>query len=62
MTDWLIILFFGCALVIGVYFTWVLLKVEMDGRPKPPPTGDDFGFRADGASTPSHHLPLSRRH
>ena len=36
--------FFGVALVIGIYFTWVLLRNEMAGRPKPKPDTYDFGF------------------
>jgi hypothetical protein len=39
-----IMIFFGIALVIGVYFGWVLLRNEMIGRPKPPPDTYDFGF------------------
>lgn len=49
-TDTMIAIFFGVALVIGVYFTWVLLRSEMAGRPKPPDTYD-FGF---GPSHPDH--------
>ena len=33
-TDILIGIFFGTALVIGIYFTWVLLRKEMAGRQK----------------------------
>jgi hypothetical protein len=44
MTGWFLAIFFGVALVIGVYFTWVLLRAEMEGKPKAPPIGDDFGF------------------
>ena len=36
MTNIFIMIFFGVALVIGVYFTWILLRNEMAGRPKPP--------------------------
>jgi hypothetical protein len=43
-TDILIAIFFGAALAIGIYFTWVLLRSEMRGRPKPPPDTYDFGF------------------
>ena len=31
-TDILIGIFFGAALAIGIYFTWVLLRKEMAGR------------------------------
>lgn len=44
MTNIFIMIFFGVALVIGVYFTWVLLRKEMAGRPKLPPDTYDFGF------------------
>jgi hypothetical protein len=44
MTNIFIMIFFGVALVIGVYFTWILLCNEMAGRPKPPPDSYDFGF------------------
>jgi hypothetical protein len=44
MTNIFIMIFFGIALVIGVYFTWVLLRNEMAGRPKPPADPYDFGF------------------
>ncbi len=45
MTDNIFILiFFGVALVIGIYFTWILLRKEMDGKPIPPPDTYDFGF------------------
>jgi hypothetical protein len=44
MTGVLIVVFFGIALVIGIYFLWVLLRKEMEGRPKPPPDTYDFGF------------------
>jgi hypothetical protein len=37
-------IFFGSALVIGIYFVWVLFRAEMDGKPKAPPVDDDFGF------------------
>ena len=53
MTNWLIILFFGFALAIGIYFTCILLRVEMYGKPKPPPVGDDFGFAPKSSRTPS---------
>ncbi|HEY2001059.1 MAG TPA: hypothetical protein VGG80_02015 [Acidobacteriaceae bacterium] len=46
-----IMIFFGIALIIGVYFGWVLLRNEMIGRPKPPPDPYDFGF---GPSQPDH--------
>jgi hypothetical protein len=49
-TDILIGIFFGAALVVGVYFTWVLLRKEMAGRPKTPDTYD-FGF---GPPQPDH--------
>lgn len=51
MTNIFIMIFFGIALVIGVYFGWVLLRNEMIGRPKPPPDTYDFGF---GPSQPDH--------
>ena len=35
MTDWLIFIFFGVALLIGIYFTWILLRIEMRGKPAP---------------------------
>jgi hypothetical protein len=44
MTGILIVVFFGIALIIGIYFLWVLLRREMEGRPKPPPDPYDFGF------------------
>lgn len=44
MTNILIMIFFGIALVIGVCFAWVLLRNEMAGRPKPPKDLYDFGF------------------
>jgi hypothetical protein len=44
MTNIFIMIFFGVALVIGLYFTWVLLRNEMAGHPKPPPDAYDFGF------------------
>jgi hypothetical protein len=44
MTNIFIMIFFGIALVIGVYFTWLLLRNEMAGRPKPPADPYDFGF------------------
>ncbi|MCU1312287.1 MAG: hypothetical protein JWM54_44 [Acidobacteriaceae bacterium] len=44
MTGVFIVLFFGIAFVIGIYFLWVLLRKEMEGRPKPPPDTYDFGF------------------
>ena len=50
-TNLLIMIFFGIALVIGVYFTWLLLRNEMRGRPKPPPDTYDFGF---GPPNPDH--------
>ncbi len=59
MTNWLIILFFGSALIIGIYFTWILLKAEMDGKPKPPPVDDDFGFAPPPTHTPSGSVRLS---
>ncbi|HZD77091.1 MAG TPA: hypothetical protein VE218_08805 [Acidobacteriaceae bacterium] len=51
MTNIFILIFFGIALVIGIYFTWILLRNEMAGRPKPPPDPYDFGF---GPSQPDH--------
>jgi hypothetical protein len=51
MTNIFIMIFFGIALVIGVYFTWILLRNEMAGRPKPPPDTYDFGF---GPPQPDH--------
>lgn len=50
-TNLMILIFFGIALVIGVYFMWVLLRNEMHGRPKPPPDTYDFGF---GPPNPDH--------
>jgi hypothetical protein len=50
-TDLFIMIFFGIALVIGLYFMWVLLRNEMRGRPKPPPDTYDFGF---GPPNPDH--------
>lgn len=50
-TNLLIMVFFGIALVIGLYFMWVLLRNEMRGRPKPPPDTYDFGF---GPPNPDH--------
>jgi hypothetical protein len=50
MTNIFIMIFFGVALVIGVYFTWILLRNEMAGRPKRPDTYD-FGF---GPPQPDH--------
>jgi hypothetical protein len=44
MTNIVIMIFFGIALVISLYFTWVLLRKEMAGRPKLPPDTYDFGF------------------
>ena len=32
MTNIFIMIFFGVALVIGIYFTWILLRNEMAGR------------------------------
>ena len=49
-TDILIGIFFGAALDVGVYFTWVLLRKEMAGRPKTPDTYD-LGF---GSPHPDH--------
>lgn len=54
MTNIFIMIFFGIALVIGIYFTWVLLRNEMAGRPKCPPDPSDFGFG------PAHPEPKSR--
>jgi hypothetical protein len=51
LTNIFIMIFFGVALVIGVYFTWILLRNEMAGRPKPPPDTYDFGF---GPPQPDH--------
>ena len=35
MTDiYIIMIFFGVALIIGIYFSWMLLRNEMAGRPK----------------------------
>lgn len=44
MTNIFIMIFFGVALVIGIYFTWILLRNEMAGRPRAPPDSYDFGF------------------
>jgi hypothetical protein len=52
-TDLFIMIFFGIALVIGIYFMWVLLRNEMRGRPKPPPDSYDFGF---GPPNPDHKI------
>jgi hypothetical protein len=52
MTNWLIFIFFGVALLIGIYFTWILLRIEMRGKPKPPDPGDDFGFAPRTPSKP----------
>ena len=54
MTNIFIMIFFGVALIVGVYFTWVLLANEMAGPPKSPPDPYDFGFG------PVHHHPKSR--
>ncbi len=59
MTNWLIIAFFGVALVIGIYFTWILLRTEMNGTPRRPPTDDDFGFGPESTPTPNSHIHLS---
>jgi hypothetical protein len=48
MTGVFIVVFFGIALVIGIYFLWILLRTEMEGRPKPPPDTYDFGFGTGG--------------
>ena len=50
MTDWLIVIFFGVALIVGIYFTWVLLRIEMRGKPAPPDPGDDYGFAPHDAA------------
>jgi hypothetical protein len=52
MTNIFIMIFFGVALVIGIYFTWILLRNEMAGRPKRPDTYD-FGF---GPPQPDHKI------
>ena len=44
MTDVLIMIFFGVALLIGIYFTWILLRNEVEGRPRSKPDTYDFGF------------------
>ena len=44
MANIFILIFFGVALVIGLYFAWILLRKEMAGRPKLPPDTYDFGF------------------
>ena len=49
-TDILIGIFFGAALAIGIYFTWVLLRKEMAGRQKIR-DNYDFGF---GPPHPDH--------
>jgi hypothetical protein len=49
LTDIYIMIFFGVALIIGIYFTWILLRNEMAGRPKPGLDLYDFGF---GTSPP----------
>jgi len=43
-TKLLLLIFFGVALVIGVYFTWILLRKEMDGKPEEPEDPYDYGF------------------
>jgi hypothetical protein len=54
MTNWLIVIFFGAALAVGIYFTWVLLRIEMRGKPLPPDPGDDFGFAPQNAARRVH--------
>ena len=44
MTSALIIIFFGVALLIGVWFTLLLLQKEMAGKPRPQPDEYDYGF------------------
>ncbi len=44
MTNVFLVIFFGTALAIGIYWTWVLLRVEMAGREKAEPDAYDFGF------------------
>lgn len=44
MTNVFLVMFFGTALVIGIYWTWVLLRTEMAGPPKAAPDTYDFGF------------------
>ena len=51
LTDSYIITSFGVALIISIYFTWILLRNEMAGRPKPGADLYDFGF---GTSHPAH--------
>lgn len=48
MTEVFIVIFFGFALMVGIYFTWVLLRNEMAGRPKPGPDPYDYGFGTGG--------------
>jgi hypothetical protein len=55
MTNIFIMIFFGVALVIGIYFTWLLLRNEMAGRPKPPPDPYDFGFGPPQPDPKSRH-------
>jgi hypothetical protein len=55
VTNIFILIFFGIALVIGIYFTWVLLRNEMAGRPKSPPDSYDFGFGPGRSDPKSHH-------
>jgi hypothetical protein len=54
MTDIYIVIFFGVALIVSIYFLWILLRFEMAGRPKPGPDLYDFGFGT------SHPTPKKR--
>jgi hypothetical protein len=50
-----LLIFFGVAIVVGVWFGWVLLRNEMRGRPKPPPDPYDFGFGPPHPDGKSNH-------
>jgi hypothetical protein len=54
MTNIFIMIFFGVALVIGIYFTWILLRNEMAGSPKRPDTYD-FGFGPPRSDPKTRH-------
>lgn len=54
MTDVFIIIFFGIALAIGIYFTLLLLWNEMAGRPRKPDL-DDFGFGPHPSEPKARH-------
>ncbi len=44
MTDVFIIIFFGVALLIGIWYTLLLLQNEMAGRKRVQSEEYDFGF------------------